>query len=470
MPHADSGARISSGVSALDEVLGGGLIPRRRYLVRGGPGQGKTTLGLSFLAAAQDDESALFIGFQEPEDEIRANAASVGVELNGLRFLNLAPDDQFFAGGQAYDVFAAADVEQEPLVDAVVKAVEESRPTRVFVDSLTQLRFLSADIYQYRKQVLSFLTFLTDRGSTVLFSSENSKEVPDDDLQFLADGVITLDTAERGSYVHVSKYRGSAFQRGHHQVRVGAGGIRVFPRPEPPPIRLVDADHRPWSSGIESIDAMLAGGLEAGTISLISGPTGIGKSTFAALFATEAARNGYASAVFLFEEEISTYFARLKALQIPARDVWDKGLLTVEQVEPMRELADEFAERVRSSIESNQTQVVVLDSIAGFELGLDGADVRTRLHAFSKALARMGVAVILVNETDAGETGLSSTERGISYMADNVVYLRYNRDGARVQRGLGVLKKRLSDMDPTFRELVIGPVAMHAGDPIAQED
>ncbi len=110
--------RVSTGTTGLDEILEGGLLARRCYLVRGGPGLGKTTLGLNFLTAAGDDEASLFIGFQEPEDELRANAASIGIDTSGVKFLSLAPTEEFFTGAEAYDVFAASDVEQAPMINA----------------------------------------------------------------------------------------------------------------------------------------------------------------------------------------------------------------------------------------------------------------------------------------------------------------------------------------------------------------
>src|SRR5690606_35743233 len=131
------------------------------------------------------------------------------------------------------DVFSAADVEAEPLAAALTEAVERVSPKRVFIDSMTQLRFLAPDLFQYRKQVLSLLRFLRDRGATVVFSSERSRDLPDDDLQFIADGVISLGSAEGAPTLEVTKFRGSGFRRGPHQYRVGGRGLEVFPRPLP---------------------------------------------------------------------------------------------------------------------------------------------------------------------------------------------------------------------------------------------
>lgn len=458
--------RISTGVAGLDEVLDGGLIARTAYLVRGGPGQGKTTLGLHFLTASET-ESALLIGFQEPEEQLRANAASVGLDVSRVNVLSLAPDEEFFTQQQGYDVFAAADVEQAPLAEAVVAAVERHKPTRVFVDSLTQLRFLSTDLFQYRKQVLSFLRYLRERGATVLFTSESSAEVPDDDLQFIADGVITLDSDARGAAVRVSKFRGSGFRRGSHQMRLNETGLEVFPQPLPPAVRLREAEPWRWSSGVARIDAMLHGGIEAGTVSLLTGPSGIGKSTLAASFLTRAAADGHRSAVFLFEEELDTYLRRARALQLGLDEQVKAGRVMVEQIDPMRYMADEFTSRVRQQVHDEGVELVVLDSISGFELTLDGEGVKARLHAFAKALARQGVSVLLINEVEAMTGQFRVSEKGISYLSDNVILLRYVEVDGGIQKTLGVLKKRLSGFDNRLHAFELdAPRGFVVGEPI----
>jgi circadian clock protein KaiC len=450
------GERLNTGVGGLDDILGGGLIARRSYLVRGGPGQGKTTLGLHFLAAADAGAPTLFIGFQEPEEQLRPNAAAIGIDVTGITFLSLAPDERFFVEQQGYDVFSAADVEQEPLANVIVQAVERHAPQRVFIDSLTQLRFLSADIFQYRKQVLSFLRFLTRQGATVLFSSESSRELPDDDLQFMADGVINFDSDSTGAAVRVSKMRGSGFLRGKHHMRLNAQGLKVFPRMIPPAPKLTDNGRRRWSSGAPAIDAMLHGGLEAGTVSLITGPSGVGKSTLASQFAAEATRQGSHAAIFLFEEELGTFLGRAKDLKIGLDQSIRNGRLIVELVEPMRYLADEFTSRVREHVERNHVDLVILDSISGFALTLEGEGVEARLHTFATTLARLGVSVLLINETQAVTGQFQVTERGISYIADNILFLRYMEIEGTLRKTLGVLKKRLSGFESTLRTYEIG--------------
>ena len=459
--------RLSTGISGLDEVLEGGLITRRAYLVRGEPGRGKTTLGVSFLASAGARESALFIGFQEPEEQVKVNARRIGLDVEHVSFLILTPDERFFAEQQGYDVFSAADVEQQPLAEAIVNAVEAHSPQRVFVDSMTQLRFLSADAFQFRKQVLSFLRFLTQRGITVLFSSEPSPDLRDDDLQFMADGVINIHATISGSAVEVSKMRGTGFSRGRHDMRLSARGMEVFPRMEPPARRLDVKRGYHLHSGAPRLDSILHGGIEAGTSTLITGPAGVGKSTLAAQFVAQAAREGHRAAVFLFEEDVEFYLQRARTLHLSLDEPLEKGQVRVEQVEPMRYLADEFTGMVRRDAEEQGAQFVVLDSVAGFGVALQAEGVEARLHAFTKTLSRMGVSVFLMNETRVVTGGeFQATERAISYMSDNVIFMRYMEDDGALRKALGVLKKRLSGIERTLHRYEIGRGGIRVQDEI----
>lgn len=449
-------ARISSGIAGLDELLAGGLLPQRSYLVRGPPGLGKTTLGLHFLTATTDAKT-LFIGFQEPEQQLRENAASVGIDVSGTNFLSLLPDEQFFTEQQSYDVFSAADVEQEPMVNMVIEAVERLAPSRVFVDSLTQLRFLSADVYQYRKQALSFLRFLTDRGATVIFSSESNDHLPDDDLQFLADGIMNLERAVTSFTVEVRKYRGSASVPGRHQFRLGEDGLKVYPHPRPPVAQVADAAPGLLSSGNEHLDSILHGGLEAGTVTLVTGPTGIGKSTLATNFAVEAAHQGRHVAIYMFEEELNNLLWRSQTLKMNVDEPFKDGRLMIDQIEPLRYLSDEFMSLVRDQAERYGTELVILDSVTGMDLTMESVEgIGKPLHALSKTLCRNGVSVILVNENAVDTDELRVSERDISHLADNVIYLRYIQPDKTLQKVIGVLKKRLSGFENGVQRFEIG--------------
>lgn len=449
--------RLSSGIVGLDTILKGGFLEECAFLIRGGPGQGKTTLGLHFLSEAAQGESALFIGFQESGHTLKRNAQTIGLDVADVTFLNLSPDETFFTQQNKYDVFSSSEVEHGPLSDSIISAVERLKPRRVFIDSLTQLRFLSADVFQYRKEVLSLLNFLTTRNATVLFTSEHSPSTPDDDLQFLADGVVSMHQDSLGQLIRVDKFRGSSFSRGGHQMRNASRGIEVYPRPVPPKEELVEGRFTPVSTGIDQLDRMLCGGLEQGTVTMITGPSGIGKSTLSSCMAAENALNHGHTTIYLFEEEPSTYLYRARQLGIELDQAVSEKRLAVDQIEPLRYLADEFSGRVYDDVIRNQTRMVVFDSTAGFQMTLDSEGIRERLHALAKSLSRMNVSVILINETADlyGNTGLS--EKGISYLSDNVLSLAYDESSVDQQAIVSINKKRLSAFDRNEHRFQVGP-------------
>ncbi|ROQ93611.1 ATPase domain-containing protein [Desulfosoma caldarium] len=458
--------RLSTGIKGLDEILAGGLLPGRAYLLHGGPGTGKTTLGLHFLVAgAAQGERALFITLEEWETSLRKNAAAVGLDLSGIDFLDISPGPEYFCRVQTYDIFAPAEVEREPLTETITEAVERIHPVRVFIDSLTQFRYLSSDVFQFRKQVLSFLQFLTQQGATVVFTSEYSPDHPDDDLQFMADGIIELDCEEGGRSVSIRKFRGSSFKGGKHSMVLTSRGMAVFPR-------LIPEEHgreflaEAISTEIPELDALMHGGVERGTISIITGPSGVGKTTLGILFMKEAARRGERSVMYSFEESLEPLIHRSEAVKIPVRSMLEKGTLSVVQVEPLRYTSNEFAWMVRREVEEKNARIVMIDSLSGYRLSLRGGDLVSHLHALCKYLSNMGVTVFLINEVEAITGDFKPTELGISYLADNIVILRYLEMAGELRKAIGVLKKRLSDFEKTLREFEITGSGVKVGPPL----
>jgi circadian clock protein KaiC len=462
----DLSTRLSTGIAGLDEVLQGGLIPGRAYLLRGGPGAGKTTVGLHFLTSGYPEaEKRLFITMGETEEQIRRNAEAMGFDLEGVTFLDLSPSSAFFTEVQSYDIFAPAEVEREPTTQQIVSQVEMLKPQRIFLDAMTQFRYLATDAFQFRKQALSFLRFLIEQGATVLFTSEGSAEAPDDDLQFMADGVIHLGFEAEGRTLSVSKFRGSDFRSGLHAMKLSSMGVQVFPR------LLPDSHQQEFvvealPSGVPELDELLHGGLERGTISIISGPTGVGKTTLGLQFMKEAAGRGERSVVYTFEERVETLVHRAEAIHIPVHAMIERGTLSVVQVEPLQWTPDEFARLVRQEVEEHGARIVMLDSTSGYRLSLRSEDLVSHLHALCKYLQNMGVAVLLVSEVEAITGEFRATEAGISYMADNIVFLRYLEVQGELRRAIGVLKKRLSSFERTLREVEITRYGIKVGKPL----
>lgn len=462
-PPADE--RVGSGIEELDEILGGGLLPSRTYLVRGGPGSGKTTVGWHFLAA--DPKSpALFITLGETESGLRRNATSIGFDLSHVHFLDLAPSGDELSGGATYDIFAPSDVESGPIMDRIKQAIVDTAAPRVFIDSLTQLRYLSPDAFQSRKQALALLHFLTEQGATVVYASESSPEAPDDDLQFIADGVIELQNRSDGRALRVSKFRGSDFQGGLHRIRLGEKGMKVFPRLVPEEFSR-DFVTKPVPSGVPELDRLLHGGLSSGTVTIVSGPSGVGKTTLGTQFMKEAAGRGERSVIFAFEENKESLMHRCQAVNIPVQSMIDSGTLAIETVEPLLYTADEFAMRVRREVETKKSSIVMLDSLSGYGMSVRGSDVVERMHALCRYLTNMGVTTLLVNETESITGGdLKATEAGMSYLADTIILMRYLEVFGTLRKTVGVLKKRTGDFEKSLREVEITRYGLQIGEPL----
>lgn len=458
--------RLSTGVSGLDEVLYGGLLPNRAYLIRGGPGAGKTTLGLHFLAVGvAQGESCLYITLGESAEQIRDNAKSLNIDAEFISFLDLSPNTEFFTQVQTYDIFSPAEVEREPTTKRIIEEVETKKPQRVFLDAVTQFRYLSSDAFLFRKQVLSFIRFLLSQGATVMFSSEGTDSTPDDDLQFISDGVIHLNHSRAGRSVCMIKFRGSDFQHSFHSMRLTKTGMKVFPRLQPE-VYKQEFVAQAIPSGIPELDEMLHGGLERGTVTLLTGATGVGKTTLGLQFMKEAAGRGERSVIYTFEETEDTLLHRSESINIPVCAMKQRGTLSIVEVEALQLAPDEFAHLVRHEVEVQQARIVMLDSIAGYRLSLRGENLVRHLHALCKYLQNMGVTVLLINETEHITGEFRATELGISHLADNIVFLRYIEAQGQMRKAIGVLKKRLSDFEKTLREIEITRYGIKVGKPL----
>lgn len=461
-----NGRRDSTGIAQLDQVLHGGFLPKRAYLVRGGPGSGKTTLGQHFLSAAEDGRG-LFISLGESKSQLSDDAVTQGVDLGKITFLDLSPTSSSFADDNPYDIFEPAEVEGQPMKDTIIEAVDKHRPSRIFIDSVTQLRYLTPDAYQFRKMLIAALRFMTERGATVLFASESSPEAPDEDVQFLVDGIVELEKNGRRRSIQVSKFRGSGFIDGAHDLRIGPRGLEVFPRLIPE-YHGRDYEMEALSFGVPEIDEMLGGGIERGTLTVLSGPTGVGKTTFGLQFMKEAAARGERSVVVTFEERQDTTVERCTSINIPIETMVKQGNLVITEIEALGSTPDQLAVMLRDEVERRGTRIVMLDSIAGYRVSLAGENLITHLHALCRYLVNMGVTVLLPNEVETIAGGdFRATDAGISYLADNIILLRYLEIGGELRKSIGVLKKRSSDFQKSLREFEITRFGIRVGEPLS---
>ncbi len=469
--------KISTGLEGLNDILKGGFIQGNSYLLTGGPGTGKTTAGLEFLCnPALGRPKSLFVSFSEPVGKIRRDAEKRTFNLENVEFLDLTPS-QSDIRNMDYTIFAPDEVEASPIIKRIIDRIEGVKPERIYLDGVSQLKYISADTYQFRKQLLILLNVITGSESTLLLSSESSETLKDDDLQFICDGVINLlfTGEERG--IRVKKFRGSSFKPGVHSITLGDEGMAIFPKITPEDLhRISKKQHQTISSGITEIDNLLHGGIERGTTTVISGPTGVGKSTLAAQFAYQTAVRGEHTLIYTFEETAESIITRCKNINMPIESMFKQGNLSIEKINPLEYTPIQFAHLVKEHAKKHNTSMVVLDSISGYELSFirniyefgQKEEMLRSIHILAEHLKSMGISLILINEVHDITGDFKVSEHGISYIADNILFIRYIEVGGRIERAIGVLKKRLSDFEKTLREFNLTAEGINVGRPLSE--
>lgn len=478
-PHSIVSSRVSSGIEGLDVLLDGGFLPGRAYLVRGGPGTGKTQMGLRFLTggatnANGNGESAdaggrgsLFITLGEKPEQIRMDAEAFDLDLDGVEFLDLSPSSDYFVEGESYDVFLPAEVERGPITDAITERVEETPPDRVLIDSMTQLQYLAPDAEQFRKQALAFIRYLSDHGATILFTAEHSEETPDTALQFLSDGIVHLYNEGGRRHVEISKFRGSDYRSGIHTVTLGKEGMQVYPKLKVEARRRTYS-HEVISSGVPELDELLNGGIDRGTVTLLTGSSGVGKTTLGLQFMKEAAGRGEQSVVYAFEEVAETLVHRCQSVNIPVEAMIDRGRLRIEVIRPGELTIDEFTYRVGQEVEEDGTRFVMVDGVAGLKHSLVGEELDQNLHTLGKHVVNCEASLLITDEIREVTGDFQPTSAAISYIADNLIFLRYLEMRGELRKAIGVLKKRTSDFEKTLREFAITRYGIKVGEPLTQ--
>lgn len=462
MPKRKPSKPVATGIEGLDEILRGGLPPSNLYMLQGAPGAGKTTAALQFLrAGVEAGERCIYVSLSQTAAELESIAISHGWTMDGIRVEELSASDAV-NGAADQTIFQTAELRLDETRQAIEKAIEEHKPSRLVYDSLLEIRLITGDTPRFRRELIGFKAFLAKRDVVaLLLDTQNGESMNGEEVEGIAHGVIRFDKTleDYGAVrrrIEVSKMRGVPIADGYHDMAIREGqGVVVFPRIVPGD--AVDkAKPDLIKSGVETLDAMFGGGQESGTTTLVIGQSGTGKSTMASLYATAALKRGESVALFLFEERLETFFRRSEGLGMDLRKFHDDGALIIKDFNPNEISPGEFAQVVQNIVKAEKTRVVVIDSFTGYLNSLPQRDKAVRdIQSLLKYLARSGVLTMLI----VAQHGLLGQNVGIdvdvSFLGDTVLLLRIAEHEGRLRRNITVVKKRHGPHDLFVHELMI---------------
>lgn len=463
-------SKVLTGVPGLDDILFGGLERDRLYVVVGEPGMGKTTLALQFLLEGlRNGERCLYVTLTETREEIEQVARSHGWSIDGLSIFEFRVSDEKETGS-SQTVFHTAEVDLAEAMGPLGDEIERVRPDRIVVDSVADIRLLAREDWHLRRQVLDLKSRLMRHRSTALLLDDDATHA-NGVLLTLAHGVLQLrmDPTDYGRprrRLSVSKLRGSDFREGYHDFQVVRGGLVVYPR-------LVAAEHThrlapaSLSTGIVELDQMLGGGLDAASSVLLTGASGVGKSSLATQVASHFAASGGTVAAFLFDESKETFAARAASLGIALEPHLESGRFYVQQIDPAELSPGELSNLVRLAVERDGARMVVIDSLNGYLNSVPGERfLLLHMHELLGYLAHRGVTTLLcvVQHGTLGPVMHAGVD--VSYLSDTILLMRYFEQEAEVRKVISVVKRRAGQHERMLRELVMGSDGIRVGSPI----
>jgi len=461
--------QLPTGVPGLDEILGGGLPEFSFNIIAGAPGCGKTTLAHQFMFAnATPERPALyFTVLGEP----------------AIKMLRYQQQFSFFDQGKLEGAIRFVNLNQVVLeqdlgavLDAIIKEVEASKASIVVVDSFrTVVRKAVNNTTEVELQgfVQRLALHLTSwQATTFLIGEYVEGELRDNPVFTVADGLFWLyQTAERNSIVRkmqVMKLRGQESVPGLHTFRITERGLQTFPRT----FGLTDnlsahvKGRQRLSTGVPRLDALMDGGIPEGDSLLVAGPSGAGKTVLGIEFIAEGLKRGEPGIVAMFEELPNEFMQRSASFGFDLRKNLKDGSLKLIYLRPLDLSVDETVHEIVTAVKEMGCKRLVIDSLVGFEMALAPdfrTDFRESLYRMIGALTRLGVTIISTVEVEEDFTSMGLSNFTISFLADDIVRLRYASINGQLRKVMMVVKMRRSkhsiDMcayEVTAKGLLIG--------------
>jgi len=475
-----------TGIQGFDEITGGGLPTGRPTLVCGGAGCGKTLFGMEFLVrgTTQFNEPGVFMSFEETNEELIKNVASLGFDLEDLiKHKKIALDHVHV---ERSEIEETGEYDLEGLFIRLNYAIDSIGAKRVVLDTIESLFAGLPNQLILRAELRRLFRWLKEKGVTAIITGERGEETLTRQglEEYVSDCVIMLDhrvneqTSTRR--LRVVKYRGSMHGTNEYPFLIDENGVSVLP------VTSLGLGHivsnKRISSGITELDKMLEGkGYYRGSTVLVSGTAGVGKTSVAAHFAEAACKRGERVLYFCFEESPNQLMRNMRSIGIKLEPWVHKGLLQFKATRPTLYGLEMHLAVTHKAVNVFKPDIVILDPINTFILGDKENEVKTMLMRIVDFLKGNQITALFTSLTST-ESALESSDVGISSLIDTWILLRDIELNGERNRGMYVLKSRgmansnqirefiLTDHGVRLREVYIGASGVLTGSArIAQE-
>ena len=464
--------RLPTGVPGLDTVLEGGLLRAGVYLIQGPPGAGKTILGnqMCFSHAASGGRAVYMTLLAESHTRMLAH-------MRRMRFFRteLIPDQVHYLS--AFKVLEGEGL--HGLLTVLRKTVTARSASLLVLDGLVSAEEAAPSAKDFKKFVHELQIVCSMTACTCLLLSSTERPRPFLPEHTMVDGILELGDELKSlravRSIVVRKMRGTAPILGRHTVEISDDGMVVIPRFETRASALQSEDtptpHDRLLLGIPSLDDMLGGGLPARSITMLLGPTGVGKTTVGLQFLGAGAARGEPGVYFGFYEHPAALLDRSRRLQLGFDGISD-GPVDLVWHRPVEGIIDVVGDRLLALVKRRGARRLVIDGMAGFQVSVDDPSrVREVFAALADELAREGVTTIYTMETsDLLGPRIEVPVKGVSAITHNIILMRHVELEARLYRLLSILKVRDGDYDGAIREFRISDTGIEILDTFTMAD
>ena len=451
--------KTPTGIQGFDEITGGGLPTGRPTLICGGAGCGKTLFGMEFIVrgATQFDEPGVFMSFEETNDELIKNVASLGFDLEGLvKRKKIALDHVHI---ERSEIEETGEYDLEGLFVRLGYAIDSIGAKRVVLDTIESLFAGLPNQLILRSELRRLFHWLKEKGVTAIITGERGEETLTRQglEEYVSDCVIMLDhrVTEQTSTrrLRVVKYRGSLHGTNEYPFLIDENGFSILP------ITSLELKHKisneRISSGIIALDKMLEGkGYFRGSTILVSGTAGVGKTSVAAHFADEACRRGERVLFFCFEESPEQLMRNMLSIGIKLETWVKKGLLQFHAARPTFYGLEMHLAVTHKAVNSFKPHIVILDPINTFVIDDKDIEVKMMLMRIVDYLKSNQITALFTSFTSS-DKAIENTDIAISSLIDTWILLRDIELSGERNRGMYVLKSRGMAHSNQIREFIL---------------